>query len=249
MTPSILLRPLSDVGYDLAEFYEWVAADAEWRESRPHLIGGPLRNRDGTIAPVPAYMRLDYFTDRDGPTSDHRPDLGPCWVWTGGTVRGYAYIRVGKRKVQAYRVNYERWIGPIPAGAVMDHLCRVRRCVRPTHVEPTTYRQNTIRSPLHTGMVKASRDRCSQGHPFDKKNTYVPPGSNLRQCRRCNATNKLIRTGGVPLLRRPTETHCGNGHSKAEHQRTTKSGKNYCFECNREAGQRFRDRQLGRVLT
>ncbi|RBY95070.1 HNH endonuclease [Blastococcus sp. TBT05-19] len=180
-------------------------------------------------------MRLDLQTDRNGPVPEHRPDLGACWLWTGVPVHGYGYIRIGKRKVQAYRVNYERWIGPIPHGAVIDHLCRVRACVRPDHLEPTTYSQNTVRSPIHGSQVKAARGECPAGHPFDERNTYRRPGTNVRQCRACLAENKRRRTGAQPRPR-ATETHCARGHVW-----TPPRGKR-CPTCNREAGAAFRAR-------
>lgn len=186
-----LVRPLDVVEYDPAELARWLDEDARWREASKAL-GGPLRRADGTFAPVPAFMRLDAFTDRNGPVPAHRPDLGPCWVWTGSLVNGYGYVRVGKRKVQAYRVNFERWVGPIPDGAHLDHLCRVRRCVRPDHCEPCTPAENTRRSPIHNSTLRAARDRCPEGHPFDDANTYVMPDG-ARRCRQCQAAQRRAR--------------------------------------------------------
>lgn len=190
-------------------------------------------------------MRIDYHTNRNGPIPSYRPDLGPCWVWTAGTVKGYGYVRVGKRKVQAYRLNYERWVGAIPRGALIDHLCRVRACVRPSHLEPTTYSQNALRSPIHDAMLKAARDRCPEGHLFDEKNTRVWRG--VRYCRACQAARKRRETGAQPR-RLATDTHCANEHPWEGNLSILPSGKRQCLTCVRIAGQRFRDRKKASQL-
>lgn len=73
------------------------------------------------------------------------PESG-CWIWTGELNRnGYGRVwRLGRR-VMAHRAMYELLVGPIPEGLVLDHLCRVRCCVNPKHLEPVTVRENTIR--------------------------------------------------------------------------------------------------------
>lgn len=193
-------RSLDEVEYDLAEFSAILDEDEAWRTGSA-TYGGPLRDSRGRIRAVPAFMRLDYQTDRDGPTCEHRPELGPCWQWRTALTNGYGYVRVGKRKVQAYRVNYERWVGPIPPGAVMDHLCRNRACVHPLHVEPTTYSENTRRSPIHSSAVKAARTECPYGHAFSPSNTRVNPDGS-RACRACQATAaQRYRDARSPLRR------------------------------------------------
>ena len=70
---AVLTRPLDVVEYDPAELDEYLAADAAWRKVSK-AVGGPLRDRHGRMAPVPAYMRLDIQTDRNGP----QPRKGKC---------------------------------------------------------------------------------------------------------------------------------------------------------------------------
>lgn len=80
----------------------------------------------------------------------------PCWIWIyGRTGSGYGGYPVGRRVVQAHRVIYEREVGPIPEGLELDHLCRVRECVNPDHLEPVTSAQNAYRSPLRTRLTAA----------------------------------------------------------------------------------------------
>lgn len=85
--------------------------------------------------------------DKDGPLPDERPDLGPCWVWTGCVHKATGYglfgARVGSRLV--HRIAYQYVVGPIPKGLHLDHLCRRRLCLRPDHLEPVTPRENIRR--------------------------------------------------------------------------------------------------------
>jgi HNH endonuclease len=239
-SPRALPLGPDELGYDEAEFEAVLDADAEWRQRNPHVTGGPLRDTTGRIVAVPAFMRIDYCTDRNGPIPQHRPELGRCWVWTRGLNKGYAYVRIGKRKVQAYRVNYERWIGPIPPGMLLDHLCRNRACVRPTHLDPTTYSQNTRRSPVHVSVARAARDRCPAGHLFDEANTRWWNG--VRYCRACQAARKRQATGAEPR-KRATDLRCANGHPWEGNLRILPNGKRQCLTCVRLAGQRFRQRR------
>lgn len=68
-----------------------------------------------------------------------------CWLWTGPKQReGYGTIwRGGRMPRKAHRVAYELLVGPIPPGAMLDHLCHVPACVRPDHLAPVTNAQNS----------------------------------------------------------------------------------------------------------
>ena len=69
-----------------------------------------------------------------------------CWIWLGPVNRnGYGYVKRGGRKVMAHRLAYMLKHGPIPAGYVVDHLCRVRQCCNPDHLEAVTVQENTRR--------------------------------------------------------------------------------------------------------
>lgn len=71
-----------------------------------------------------------------------------CWIWVGGQNRnGYGrfYLRGGRKYKMAHRYAYETFVGPIPEGLLLDHLCRVRHCCNPFHAEPVTVRRNTLR--------------------------------------------------------------------------------------------------------
>jgi hypothetical protein len=75
-----------------------------------------------------------------------RPKGEGCWLWEGAiNSQGYGNFWDGVRFVKAHRFAYECLIGEIPEGLTIDHLCRVRHCVNPSHLEPVTMRENFLR--------------------------------------------------------------------------------------------------------
>lgn len=71
-----------------------------------------------------------------------------CWVWMGalsGGQMGYGQFYDGKTNARAHRWSYENFVGPIPAGMTLDHLCGRTECVNPHHLEPVTSRENSLR--------------------------------------------------------------------------------------------------------
>lgn len=115
-----------------------------------------------------------------------------CWLWRGGLVGGaYGAFKVGRpddrRPVMAHRYAYEQLVGPIPEGLELDHLCRVRQCVNPAHLEPVTPKENTRRGDTiqRRNWLKTE---CIRGHPFDEANTRhytTKKGNAARACRAC----------------------------------------------------------------
>ena len=96
--------------------------------------------------------------NENGPVPAHRPDLGPCWEWTGTRNRnGYGKFWDGSKKAWVHRWAFEALIGPIPDGLECDHLCHNgagclggpscphRTCVNPAHIEPVTHAVNDQR--------------------------------------------------------------------------------------------------------
>lgn len=117
---------------------------------------------------------------------DHSSSVFACWIWKGArTSNGYGSFNVGgQRTVPAHRFAYELLVGPIPEGLDLDHLCRVRHCVNPMHLEPVTNAENILRGEAPPA-VNARRDRCKRGHEFTPENTYTTGARGDRQCRTC----------------------------------------------------------------
>jgi len=105
-----------------------------------------------------------------------------CWAWSGG-LSSQGYARLG-RGMYAHRISYEIYVGPIPDGTELDHLCRNRGCVNPDHLEAVSHRENVRRGIA--GQQGREKTHCPQGHPYDLQNTYRRPDRpNTRDCRTC----------------------------------------------------------------
>jgi hypothetical protein len=123
-----------------------------------------------------------------------------CAEWTGTlSDDGYGKAVVGYRghgkpvRRYAHRVLFEWWIGPVPAGMELDHLCRNRRCVNPLHLEPVTREENVRRGDLPRLMqdetfrpLRSPNARCVNGHEMTGDN--VGRNERRRWCRACKRT-------------------------------------------------------------
>lgn len=108
-----------------------------------------------------------------------------CWLWRGTIMpNGYGTFTSERGgSALAHRIAYELAKGPVPDGLPLDHLCRVRHCVNPAHLEPVTNQENLRRGDGWTGQ-RARQTHCKHGHPFDEANTRIRPNG-TRQCRAC----------------------------------------------------------------
>jgi hypothetical protein len=116
--------------------------------------------------------------DRNGPIPAYAPNLGPCWIWKGYIhPSGYGRLMYQSRYVQSHIFAYQLTVGPIPNGLHLDHLCRVRACANPTHLEPVTSAENSRRGSLaYTHCRRA-------GHEFTPDNIKLVNGH--RTCWTC----------------------------------------------------------------
>lgn len=111
-----------------------------------------------------------------------------CWIYAGGhTVDDYGRVWVRQRKgvykgYFAHRVVYEDMVGEIPDELEIDHLCGVRPCINPDHLEAVTHKENMER--------RYGKDLCKQGHKLTSDNVYLSiknrkTGRVGRQCKKC----------------------------------------------------------------
>ena len=120
------------------------------------------------------------------------PETG-CWLWAGYLKDGYGSIHNGRKREGAHRRIYKDFVGPIPNGMEIDHLCFVPRCVNPAHLEAVTREENQWRAIEHrrrSGNPRppladrnARKTHCKRGHPLSGDNLRLIPSG--RQCKAC----------------------------------------------------------------
>jgi hypothetical protein len=116
------------------------------------------------------------------------PNSG-CWIWTGTlNNKGYGRVALNAKQPLAHRFFYKWFKGDIPEGLELDHLCRVRCCVNPDHLEPVTRTVNVLRGDGPEVQRKRHRGvtHCPQGHEYTDENTWYHPGKPERHCRECH---------------------------------------------------------------
>jgi hypothetical protein len=134
-----------------------------------------------------AMNRIDNFVKRV--EIDHESG---CWNWmgskNGNTEYGKFSYRVGGQTFHptAHRFCWETFVGPIPEGLEIDHLCGNKLCVNPDHLEPVTHAENCRRrnTSKHIGEFHRAKTHCPHGHPYSGENLYVNP-QGKRECRIC----------------------------------------------------------------
>lgn len=179
----------------------------------------PTRNRGRCLA---CYSRLRRRMIREGTwdtrtTLQHRGSVAErlmarvniaadgCWHYDGYiNDRGYGLILVDRRSTTVHRAAYAAFVGPIPPGLDVDHLCHNRdggcgggftclhrRCFNPDHLGVATRGVNARRS-RHTIQTKfAARTSCNYGHPFSESNTlWVTDSRHVRPYRRCKTCSR-----------------------------------------------------------
>lgn len=127
-------------------------------------------------APLPPKERI---------TRNCSVDTRGCWNWHSVAPDGYGRIGVSYEKKLAHRVSYEDFVGKIPDGLELDHLCMNTRCVNPAHLEPVTGAENKRRAGSAGAMDRRSANtHCKHGHEYTPENTRITKDGH-RDCKTC----------------------------------------------------------------
>ena len=127
---------------------------------------------------------------------------GPCHVYLGcKTKKGYGRISVdGGKSAWVHRYVWERDVGPIPTGMLIDHQCRVRACCNVRHLRVVNHQISAIENNTSPIAINAQKTHCPQGHPYNQEHTGYAKG-NGRYCRTCRREKAKARRerarGGV----------------------------------------------------
>lgn len=113
-----------------------------------------------------------------------------CWIWLAAPgANGYARLD----GTSAHRVYYEKFVGAIPEGYEVDHLCERRNCVNPEHLEAVTKSENNRRR-AHIQYSGKNAGECRRGHPMTGENVqYHGKKRKVSVCRQC--ARDRVRTG------------------------------------------------------
>lgn len=145
---------------------------ARWR--RHGALHDERARRTDPVVRFRAKVRLD------GPIPAHRPDLGPCAIWTGRpNGSGYGSFGLNGRTIGAHVAAVILDGREVPDGLEVDHLCRVRMCVRASHLEVVTHEVNIQRNLPFRDVPEL----CPNGHELTPDN--LMPSQGKHACRTC----------------------------------------------------------------
>lgn len=147
-----------------------------------------------------------------------------CWRWTA-YIDPFGYGRFSAAgEIRAHRWSYKHFVGPIPDGLVIDHICRVRCCVNPAHLRAVTSGENTwAPGSIAPAKILGTSEACVNGHPWTEASTRLN-SKGYRSCRICaNESNRRQRADARSQI-------CEMGHMKV----ADRQGRLYCRPCQSE---------------
>lgn len=132
---------------------------------------------------------------------------GECWLWSGCIDRcGYGKIgRCPDGESLAHRAAYKHFTGPIPDDCEIDHLCKVRRCINPAHLEAVPHAVNVSRGDYTSNHRNGRKTHCKRGHPLSGENLILKNaggGYLIRQCKACLRERLATKQSEVPCVSR-----------------------------------------------
>ncbi len=157
-----------------------IAPDSDF----PHRLGARLKTTAQTY-PMKKLTPLDRFVAKTKKISNG------CIIWMASPCEIYGRFWDKDRWGLAHRFSFESFIGPIPDGLTLDHLCRNPRCVNPLHLEPVTNRVNILRGTSFVA-IHARKTHCIRGHALTEDNVYHARNGG-RYCRKCRPVRRAER--------------------------------------------------------
>jgi hypothetical protein len=217
--------------------------------------------------PMPALADLKPVTTLDGVVrpltqkelerlwSNVSMDGAGCWIWTGLRFQaGYGNFSLESKSAYTHRIMYMIFVGSIPQGLHTDHLCRVRECCNPEHLEVVTCRENILRSPIAPAAINAAKTHCKRGHSLSGDNLELleDGGRRCRTCAIAAARKRYAEATGTPLneatidlstppapRRQRDSDACAKGHPlDALNTYTDPKGYRHCRACRAAAQSR-----------
>lgn len=188
-----------------------------------------------------------------------------CWHWTGYLApTGYGLTKIKGVGVNTHRFSYLAFVGTIPDGMQLDHVCHTeaiergeclggdgclhRRCANPSHLKPVTPRDNVLTS-LSWAAEHAKRTTCVNGHELKGDVLYVRP-SGGRACYQCHREldrrqrrEKAEREGRTVPPLPGDRTHCPHGHPYDEANTKYSRGQRVCRACVRKSSREYQARK------
>jgi hypothetical protein len=127
------------------------------------------------------------FSERFWSKVDRSAGPNGCWLWLSSkSTHGYGLARVEGRREAAHRVAWRLSGRTVDLSLTLDHLCRTRACVNPSHLEQVSLRSNILRGTAPSAQ-NARKTECMNGHQFTPENTRwkQTPKGRARRCKTC----------------------------------------------------------------